>query len=40
MDGESFLLLTNDDLSEMVKAVGVRRKLIVRLTHLKQEVSS
>ena len=30
MDGESFLMLTDSDISEMVKAVGARRKLIVK----------
>ena len=28
VDGESFLLLTDDDISQMIKPLGVRRKLI------------
>ena len=36
VDGESFLLLTEADLAEMIKAVGIRRKLIVKLNALKK----
>lgn len=35
VDGETFLLLTEADLAEMVKAVGIRRKLIVKQATLK-----
>ena len=34
MDGEGFLLLTDADITEMVKAVGARRKLIVKRNNL------
>ena len=34
MDGEGFLLLTDGDITEMVKAMGARRKLIVKRNNL------
>lgn len=34
MDGEGFLLLTDSDMSEMIKPVGARRKLIVKRNYL------
>ncbi len=40
MDGEGFLLLTDEDFMEMVKAVGTRRKLIAKRNILyKEELS-
>ena len=30
VDGESFLLLTNEDMAEIIKPLGVRRKLIAK----------
>ena len=34
VDGEGFLLLTDEDISEMVKPLGARRKLITKKTML------